>query len=370
VTASRLLRAPRMVARSVSVRLGTRGWRDWSRLFVLGDDLGWALDDDAAYVSQVARSAGYVLGPAAWARSARRQVVFHTSHFAALDPVWTGSSHRLGLAYLHGRPGTPGYPEFDRAFDALRRDPARFRRVHVSHREMEELVLSAGVEAERVHRIPIGIELDRFQLADPEVRRAARQTLGVPQDAFVIGSFQKDGVGFGDGLEPKWVKGPDILVEALDAARRDIPDLVVLLTGPARGYVRTELDRRGIPYVHRMLPTRDALASAYHGLDAYVVASRQEGGPKGVLESMATGVPLVTTRVGQAPDLVVDGRTGLLADVGDAEGLAAWLVRIHDDAGLRERLREAGRLTAAENSYARLAPRWEALLQGFAERDG
>ena len=61
--------------------------------------------------------------------------------------------------------------------------------------------------------------------------------------------------------------------------------------------------------MHRLLPDRDGLASAYHALDAYVVPSRQEAGPKGVLESMATGVPLVTTRAGQAPDLVVEGRT-------------------------------------------------------------
>ena len=94
----------------------------------------------------------------------------------------------------------------------------------------------------------------------------------------------------------------------------------MLLTGPARGYVRRELERRSVPHVHRLLPTRDELTTAYHALDAYVVASRQEGGPKSILESMATGVPLVTTRAGQAPDLVVDGENGILVDVEDADG--------------------------------------------------
>jgi glycosyltransferase involved in cell wall biosynthesis len=346
----------------------TRNWPDHSRLFVVGDTLGWALDDEAAYVSGVAHRAGYRLAPPAWARYTRRQVVFHTSHFAALDPLWTGSSHRLGVAYFHGRPGTPGYPEFDRAFDALRRDPGRFARVQVTHREMEELVVSAGVDPARVHRIPIGIELDRFPLVDPERRRAAREMLGVPQEAFVVGSFQKDGVGFEEGLEPKSIKGPDALVQALDLARRELDDLFVLLTGPARGYVRRELERRGIHYAHRLMPDRDGLTAAYRALDAYVVASRQEGGPKSVLESMATGVPLVTTRAGQAPDLVVDGENGILVDVEDAAGLAAGLARVHDEPSLVARLREAGRATAVDNSHERLAPRWEALLEGFAER--
>ena len=77
----------------------------------MGDALGWALDDEAAYVSSVARAGGLpTRSPPPWARAVRRQVVFHTSHFAALDPLWVGSSHRLGLAYFHGRPGTPGLP--------------------------------------------------------------------------------------------------------------------------------------------------------------------------------------------------------------------------------------------------------------------
>lgn len=364
----RLGKAARARAGAAAVRARTRRWAPRSHLFVLGDALGWSLDDDATYISAVARDAGYALGPPAWARAARHQVVFHTSHFAGLHPLWTGSSHRLGLSYFHGRPGTPGFPEFDRAYEALRRDPARISRVHVTHAELEELVLSAGVERDRVHRIPLGIELDRFPLADAERRAAAREELGIPHDAYVIGSFQKDGVGMGDGLEPKSVKGPDVLVEALALARERLGDLTVLLTGPARGYVRRGLEERGVPYVHRLLPDRDALARAYHALDAYAVASRQEGGPKGVLEALATGIPLVSTRVGQAPDLVRDGENGILVDVDDAGALAAGLVRIAADTALVAAFRAAGRATAEETSYDALAPRWRALLDGFAER--
>ena len=196
---SRVLRAPANVARVGTIRLRTRGWPDWSRLFVMGDALGWALDDEAAYVSGVARRAGYRLGPADWARGARRQAVFHTSHFAALDPLWTGSSHRLGLAYFHGRPGTPGFPEFDGAYEALRRDPGRFARVQVTHREMEEIVVSAGVGSSRVHRIPIGIELERFSLVSPEARRAARAALGLPRRRSSSGRSRRTGSGSARG---------------------------------------------------------------------------------------------------------------------------------------------------------------------------
>ena len=364
----RLPRALARTARTATARVRTRRWPDHSRLFVLGDELGWSLDEDARYVSAVARAAGYELAPPGLARGARRQVVFLTSHFAGLDPRWTGSTHRLGVSYFHGRPGTRGFPEFDRAYEALRRDPDRLARVHVTHAELEKLVLSAGVDAARVHRIPLGIDLDRFPLVDDERRRAARRHFGLSDEAFVVGSFQKDGVGLGDGLEPKSIKGPDVLLETLTLVAGEVDRLVVLLTGHARGFVRRGLEERRIPYVHRLLPDHDELARAYHALDAYVVASRQEGGPKGVLESLATGVPLVTTRVGQAPDLVRDGENGFLADVGDAVTLADRLVRVERRPESLASLRAAGRATAEETSNDALAPRWRALLEGFAER--
>ena len=121
---------------------------------------------------------------------------------------------------------------------------------------MHDLVLSAGVEPERVFRIPIGIDLENFPPVDAQLREAARAALGLPADAFVVGSFQKDGVGWGEGLEPKLVKGPDVLVAALGAGPRDASELVVLLTGPARGYVRRELERLGIPYRHVLRAAR------------------------------------------------------------------------------------------------------------------
>jgi len=170
---------------------------------------------------------------------------------------------------------------------------------------------------------------------DPERRAAARAALDLPADAFVVGSFQKDGVGWEEGLEPKLIKGPDVLVAALARVAPEADDLHVLLTGPARGYVRRELDRLGVPHRHVYAKDRDELARAYQALDVYVVASRQEGGPKGVLEAMASGVPLVTTRVGQAQEIAVDGENALVVDVDDADALAGALVdpklrRLHE----------------------------------------
>src|SRR5262249_42944061 len=146
--------------------------------------------------------------------------------------------------------------------------------------------------------------------------------------AFVVGSLVKDGVGWGDGLEPKLIKGPDVLLETIELLKPCIPELFVLLTGPARGFVEAGLERLGVPHAHTAVAA-EQLPNVYRTLDVCLVGSRQEGGPKAVLESMASGVPLVTTRVGQAMDLVRNGENGFIVDVEDAAGLAGWVERIH-----------------------------------------
>jgi glycosyltransferase involved in cell wall biosynthesis len=360
--------ALRRLALGAYVPARTAKWPDASRLFVVGDDFGWSIDDDRDRLSATARRLGYDVAPATWARFAERQAVFHHDHFSALQPRWLESSHLLGLSYFHGRPGTPGYPEFDRAYETLKRHAQRIDRVQVTHAEMHELVVGAGIDPAKVHRIPIGVDLENFALVDDDRQSLAREQLGIPQSAFVVGSFVKDGVGLGSGDEPKLVKGPDVLVAVLARLREAIPELHVLLTGPARGYVRRELESRSIAHRHTVLGTRSELGRAYHALDVSLVASRQEGGPKSVLESLAAGAPLVTTRVGQAPELVVDGENGLLADVDDVEALTAAVARIHADASLAEGLRAAGRLTAEANADERLDGRWASLLDGFVEK--
>jgi glycosyltransferase involved in cell wall biosynthesis len=326
------------------------------KLYVVGDHLGWSIDDDRTRLAATARRLGYDVGHNRMLRFLRGRPVFQHNHFNALNARWLESSHRLGLSYFHGRPGTEGYPEFDRAYDALRRNALRIARVQVTHEEMHGLVVAAGVPEERVFKIPIGIDLEHFGVGPERTG-----------PSFVIGSFVKDGVGMAEGLTPKLLKGPDVFVAVVARVRERIRDVSVLLTGPARGYVRRELDRLGVPYRHLSLSTREELGRAYHGVDVCLVTSRQEGGPKATLEAMASGVPFVSTRVGQAAELVRDGENGLLADVDDVDALTLAVERVHDDRDLRLRLRAAGRATAAAHAEERLDALWARLLEGFAD---
>jgi glycosyltransferase involved in cell wall biosynthesis len=324
------------------------------------------LEYEAQQLARIAESLDVQLGPKGWVKGVSGQSVFHLSQFTLLLDDFERHGNRLGFSYFHGRPGTPGMPEFDACFETMRRRHEEIDRVQVTNRAMEELVVGTGIASEKVHRIPIGIDVQTFRPRDAASRAAARTSFGVPESAFVAGSFQKDGVGWGDGLEPKLIKGPDVLLAAAERLQERIPELMMLLTGPARGYVKAGLERLRIPYRHVLLADVDAVAQAYDAIDVCLVTSRDEGGPRAVLEAMATGVPLVTTRVGQGADLVRHGENGWIVEVEDVEGIVTWTVHVADAyANELERVLGEGRATAEANSYDALRPRWRELLGGF-----
>jgi glycosyltransferase involved in cell wall biosynthesis len=353
----------RAAARLVAPVL-TRRWQPRSRLFLVGEGVGWSVDHDLRELARLAARLGVHVADRRLLGVTRGQTAFYGSHFTLLREPWSGSTNALATAYFHGRPGTPGMPEFDDAYRVLTAHHAEVERIQVTHAEMLDVVLSTGIDSAKVFRIPIGVDIGLFSRVSPAARRSVRLELGIPAGAFVVGSFQKDGVGFGRGDEPKLIKGPDVLVDALAMIRARVPELHVLLTGIARGYVQDELDRLGIPWIYRHAARYEDVPYLYRAVDVTVVSSRQEGGPKAVLESMATGVPLVSTRVGQAVDLIADGSNGWLVDVDDSEALAARVIDVAGGAASPELLARA-RETAEANAYERQLSLWRAFFEGF-----
>ncbi|HTX87245.1 MAG TPA: glycosyltransferase family 4 protein [Candidatus Nanoarchaeia archaeon] len=200
----------------------------------------------------------------------------------------------------------------------------------------KELIMN-GLKEDKIAVVALGVDLNDFK-ALPSGRRAElRKRLGLPDDKIIIGSFQKDGNGWGEGLEPKLIKGPDVFCAAVIELAKKYP-IEVLLTGPARGYVKRRLQAAGVPYLHRIADKQKDLADYYNCLDLYLIASRVEGGPESLSESWATGVPVVSTRMGMPADFIIDGRNGMLAEVEDVDGLAKAADKLLSDKILREKI--------------------------------
>ncbi len=227
---------------------------------------------------------------------------------------------RFVTTYFHGKPEDG--PQVARHIDAFLASTPRLSKIVASATLVRDRLVSWGVPDEKIAVIPIGCETDRFLPPSEEQRLAARERFGIRPDEIAIGSFQKDGDGWGNGDIPKLIKGPDVFLAAVERLAKDVP-VFVLLGGPARGYVKRGLERLGIRYAYHYAPNRDELAKLYHPLDLYLVTSREEGGPMALMESMSAHVPVVSTRVGMAPDLIAEGVTGALVEVGDVEALVA-----------------------------------------------
>lgn len=354
------------VAKSIGFRI-SKLWKPYGRLFLVSDSAFWVISWEMKELDTLARRLGVIVSPSWLLPFINRQCVFFGSHFdLLLNEKWFQRDCRYGAAYFHGRPGQ-GVKEFDLCYANLEKHHEQIKRLQVSHAAMRDVVLKSGIAQEKVFLIPIGINPTFFTPQTRELRRLARSKYKVPDKAVVVGSFQKDGVGWGEGLEPKWPKGPEVFLEAVGILKESIPNLFVLLSGPARGFVKEGLKKLGVPFQHCFLKHYPDIASLYHCLDVYIVASREEGGPKSVLESMASGVPLVTTRVGQAEDLVRHGQNGWMVDVGDAEGLAAWAAYCLKHPEERERVVAAGLATTQGNTYEAQLPLWASFFQGFVE---
>lgn len=128
-------------------------------------------------------------------------------------------------------------------------------------------------------------------------------------------------------MEPKLVKGPDVLAEVLTRLRKDFP-IFAVIPGPSRGYLKDRLDAAGVPYWAPGFVDSRSFPTYYHALDIYLSPSREEGGPVGALESMASGVPLVATRTGMPVDLIVAGTNGLLSEIEDIDGLVGAIAEL------------------------------------------
>jgi phosphatidyl-myo-inositol dimannoside synthase len=222
--------------------------------------------------------------------------------------------------------------------------------------------LAPHVAAERVRRVPPGVDVARFT---PQVDGARmRAAWGVPAQAPLVGCISR--------LVKR--KGQDVLLEAWPEVRRRHPDarLVLAGEGPLAGELETRVRRLG-PDAGVVLPGRlawEELPSAHAALDVFAMPCRTRLGGTDVeglgivyLEAQACGVPAVAGRSGGAPEAVRDGETGTVVDGEDPAAVAAALDRwLADPAGRREAGERGRRWVEQRWSWEAIAAAFEDLL--------
>jgi glycosyltransferase involved in cell wall biosynthesis len=217
------------------------------------------------------------------------------------------------------------------AFVALERIAAHWTDtiVTLTPREIDEH-LERGIGRRAQYAVvPSGVPTEALRSAAiPQAQARAR--LGLPPDAYVVA-----GVG---RLVP--IKGFDLLIAALGDMVARVPGARVLLIGDGaqRGVLEAQARALGVADRLHVAGTVTDLFGLLAAADVLAAPSRNEGMGRVLVEAMALGLPVVGTRVGGIPDVIVDGECGVLVPPEDPAALAAALVELGLDPARRAKL--------------------------------
>jgi glycosyltransferase involved in cell wall biosynthesis len=154
-------------------------------------------------------------------------------------------------------------------------------------------------------------------------------------------------------------KSLDDVVSALAMARTKVPDLRLIMVGdgPDRARLEANVRSRGLSGVVDFVGTKHGtrLRDEIRMHDIFVSAATSENMPVSVLEAMSAGLPVAAVAALGMPEIVLDGKTGLLAPIGDIPKLAENIVRIVTNPALRAELSRAAHCMALEHKPATIA---------------
>lgn len=194
---------------------------------------------------------------------------------------------------------------------------ARTSRLVVNAEVVARQAAARGFPAERIRVVPNGIDTIRPPAHGAEITPALRPGARL--------------VGYVGRLAPG--KRVEDLVEAVALLRAEIPDVILLVIGdgPERAALERRARERGAGDALRFLGHRPDAAALVAGLDAFWLASENEGMSNSLMEAMAAGVPVVVSDIPGNRELVVDGLTGCTAPLGDPRAFADATARLWRD---------------------------------------
>jgi L-malate glycosyltransferase len=200
---------------------------------------------------------------------------------------------------------------------------------------IRKMLVADGVPEARAVVVHEGVDLEHIDAAPGA---GLREELWLPHGAPIVGNVA--------ALVPH--KGQRHLVEAALLVLPQVPDVRFVIAG--EGELRPALERQ--IHEHRLekhvllAGFRPDVLSLHKAFDIFVMSSLTEGLGTSLIDAMACGKPVVATKVGGIPEVVVDGETGFLVEPRDHEGMARALTSLLKDETLRHRMGEAGRTRA------------------------
>jgi glycosyltransferase involved in cell wall biosynthesis len=219
---------------------------------------------------------------------------------------------------------------------------------------IRNILVGAGVPCERVHVIRNGIEMPAANAESPEPGDNGRIRL----------------LNIGRLTEQK--AQADLITACQIIIREKLLEEIgctIAGEGELRPLLETQIVEAGLADRVGLPGYQDDVASLFRDADVFVLPSVSEGMPVSLLEAVAAGVPVIVTAVGDIPDLIKDGVSGLVVPVHDVDALLRAIVRLGRDPVLRSRLASEARMRL-ERDYScdQMYERYSALYRQLCAR--
>jgi L-malate glycosyltransferase len=209
----------------------------------------------------------------------------------------------------------------------------------------------------KLTRVYNGISLGNGMI--PTNRFSARKNLNMPNDALIVGTIAN--------LHPR--KGLRFLLHAVSLLLEEFPDLHCVIIGRDDGEGDTLCRIAHQLYIEHhvhILGYRKNARQLLSAFDVFALPSLYEGLPVALIEAMAAGLPIVATRVGGNPELIIHGQTGLLVEPENVANLAVSIRSLLIDPGQRAQMGEAAQIRMkTEFTVESMAKRYAELYQAL-----
>lgn len=215
-----------------------------------------------------------------------------------------------------------------------------------SSKAMLQRMMGEGFQSQRINVIKLGVDAEHYSSMSPTTLE------GEPALLFV---------GY-----TSWIKGSDILIESFEKVTQELPDAILHIVGHYDNRFLESLKSRSLLRKVRLHgpvhPNR--VASYYKGADICIVSSRFEPFGLTTLEAMASGKPIVATRVGGLPETITNNVNGILVNP-KADSIAKAIIELWKDADLMRKLSENSLKKSVEFNWKKVAKQYKAIYESI-----
>jgi glycosyltransferase involved in cell wall biosynthesis len=285
----------------------------------------------------------------------RRVDLVHANEPHALSSAWLARAHRTVPILVSRRIALP----LSQGFFSLARYRAAARVVAVSH-FVERSVIQSGLSAERVSVIYDGVQIPH-EISQTQ-REIARSQLGIPREIPCIGNVA--------AFVPE--KGHALLLQAFAKLRAQFPESVLLLRGegPELPALQSFARQLQVAKAVKFLPASIEIETMFSAMDIFAFPSHEEPLGSALLAAMAYALPAVAFSRGGVPEVLEDGKNGVLVKDLDPDAYASAIARLLTHPGEATRLGRAAQETVMTHFSAnRMAEETLLLYEELASAD-